>query len=535
MNWPIAIRNKAADALTTVANRIKIRPVSTNFDKTEMSLWLEATNPLRGLTVDRAIGIFDNARQGCYTDLSWLYQEIEAADPTLMICAERRSAGVEETDWLCRPKRSKRVGRAFDQILADEQAAFLEEAYGACDNLLDGIEWLASGFFRGFAHAVPRYNTGLRSLANIETLDQWNFARNRATGAWLWNGAARGYVSTANLPEIPATELVSLVRTRHIDYPALAIYVRAALGERLWGKFIERYGVPPVMIIMPDFADKADEAKYMEAAQRVAKGGSGALPAGATVTYATEARGTNPFTEYLKHQQELVVLLATGGLATSLSMPAGLGEGASGQHGDTWRTIMRRDARFIAQAFNTRCTEDLLAANYPGRPQLAEFAFQVDPPATAVEVFDAGAKAVTAGYRIVQSELETKSGYKLEVSPQATGSSLPASFSVPSVAALNKASSASSAVKVPAANVLETAAVDALIEARAKSLAPVIDRLLAILEETDETAMRTQLAALLQDLPQLAAKLNVTDGDIALVTRILTDAVGAGMHDASTK
>ncbi len=522
------ILNKASSvpAVNSLVKKFS-RPVPTDFSKTEMSLWLEATNPLRGLTVDRAISIFDNARQGCYTDLAWLYQEIEAADPTLMICAERRSAGVEETDWLCRPKRSKRVGRAFDQVLADEQAAFLEEAYGACDNLLDGIEWLASGFFRGFAHAVPRYNTGLRSLANIETLDQWNFARNRATGAWLWNGAARGYVSTANLPEIPADELVSLVRTRHIDYPALAIYVRAALGERLWGKFIERYGVPPVMIIMPEFADKADEARYMDAAQRVAKGGSGALPAGATVTYATEARGTNPFIDYLKHQQELVVLLATGGLATSLSMPAGLGEGASGQHGDTWRTIMRRDARFIAQAFNTRCTTDMLAAAYPGRAQLAEFAFQVDPPATAVEVFDAGAKAVTAGYRIVQSELESKSGYKLEVSQAPV-----ASLQAPSVPiTLNKSASSAQSVTVPTASVLETAAVDALIEARAKSLAPVIDRLLAILEETDEAAMRTQLAALLQDLPQLAAKLQVPDADLALVTRILTDAVASGMKE----
>lgn len=529
-----AILNKVSSvhSVHSVAKKFAC-PAPTDFSKTDASLWLEATNPLRGLTVDRAISIFDNARQGCYTDLAWLYQEIEAADPTLMICAERRSAGVEETDWLCRPKRSKRVGRAFDQVLADEQAAFLEEAYGACDNLLDGIEWLASGFFRGFAHAVPRYNTGLRSLANIECLDQWNFARNRATGAWLWNGAARGYVSTADLPEIPSTELISLVRTRHIDYPALAIYIRSALGERLWGKFIERYGVPPVMIIMPEFADKADEDKYMVAAQRVAKGGSGALPAGATVTYATEARGTNPFIDYLKHQQELVVLLATGGLATSLSMPAGLGEGASGQHGDTWRTIMRRDARFIAQAFNTRCTEDLLTAAYPNRPQLAEFAFQVDPPATAVEVFDAGAKAVTAGYRIVQADLEAKSGYKLEVS---AAPSVPSSFSRP---ALNKEPSTKNQEptipSIPSASTLETAAVDALIEARAKSLAPVIDRLLAILEETDEPAMRKQLAALLQDLPKLASKLNVPDSDLAMVTRILTDAVGAGMHEAQTK
>jgi phage gp29-like protein len=519
-----AIRNKAATGLRRVASAVQGRPVAFDFSKSEMALWLEATNPLRGLTVDHAIAVYDNARQGCYTDLTWLYQEIEAADPTLMVCCERRSAGVEEIDWLCRSKASKRIGKAFDQALADEQVAYLEEAYGACGNLLDAIEWLASAFFRGFAHAVPRYNSGMRSLATIETLDQWNFARNRSTGAWLWNPTARGFTSTDNLPEIPATELISLVRTRHIDYPALAIYIRSALGERMWGKFIERYGIPPVLIVMPEFADKTDETKYLEAAARVARGGSGALPFGATATYATEARGTNPFTEYLKHQQELVVLLATGGLATSLSMPAGLGEGASGQHGDTWRTIVRRDSRFIAQSLNARCTEDLLNAAYPGLPHLAEFAFQVDPPATAVEVFEAGAKAVASGYRINQADLESKSGYKLQVAPA------PAPVQV-----LNKTQSPKPAESIPSESTIETAAVDALVEARARNLAPVIDRLLDALSDTDPESMRKSLASLLQDLPKIVADLKVPDSDIALLTRILTDSVAAGMKSVSSE
>jgi phage gp29-like protein len=521
------IASKIAGAALRVANaarRAGGMPVATDFSKSETAIWHEATNPLRGLTVDRAIALYDNARRGCYADLTWLYQEIEAADPTLMVCTERRAAGVEEIDWLCRPKSAKRLGKTFDQVLADEQAAFLEAAYGACPDLLDGIEHLATAFFRGFAHCVPRYAAGGRALASLETLDAWNFCRNRATGEWLWNPDARGWATVDNFRPIPPTELASLVRTRHIDYPALTIYIRAALGERLWGKFIERYGVPPVMIVMPEFAEKSDEATYMAAAQRVASGGSGALPNGATVTYATEARGTNPFTEYLKHQQELVVLLATGGLATSLSMPAGLGEGASGQHGSTWRTIVRRDSRFIAAALNARVSADLLAAQYPGRPVLAEFAFQVDPPATAAEVFDAGTKAVGAGYRIAQADLESKSGYKLET------------FSGPAPAtavAANKELLRASAPprEIPSAEELSLAAMDALAEARRRQLAPVIDRLLSALEEPDEQALRTRLATLLQDLPGLVAQLKIPEADIALVERILSDAVGAGFAD----
>jgi hypothetical protein len=264
----------------------------------------------------------------------------------------------------------------------------------------------------------------------------------------------------------------------------------------------------------------------MAAAQRVASGGSGALPNGATVTYATEARGTNPFTEYLKHQQELVVLLATGGLATSLSMPAGLGEGASGQHGSTWRTIVRRDSRFIAAALNARVSADLLAAQYPGRPVLAEFAFQVDPPATAAEVFEAGAKAVTAGYKIAQADLEAKSGYKLEAAPAAQPGALPG-LQAPPATALNKDR------QIPDDQTMAAAAMDALAEARRRQLAPVIDRLLSALEEPDEQALRTRLATLLQDLPGLVAQLQIPEADIALVERILSDAVGAGFADGA--
>lgn len=78
---------------------------------------------------------------------------------------------------------------------------------------------------------------------------------------------------------------------------------------------------------------------------------------------------------------------------------------------------------------------------------------------------------------------------------------------------------------------LEASAVEALSEARARDLAPVIDRLLDALGETDEAAMRERLASLLADLPKLAAAVGA-DADTDLVERILADAVGAGYQDA---
>jgi phage gp29-like protein len=504
---------------------------TTAFEKDEASLWHETVNPLRGLSIDRAAAIYDQARLGAYADLTWLYQEIEAADPTLMICAERRSASVAELDWTIAQKAAKRLGSAWDAALAQEQQDYLEAAYGACTNFLDGVEWLGSAFFRGFAHVRPEYAIDGRSLVGFVTLDQWNFVRNRKTAAWHWNPKALGTADVDGLAEIPAGELVSLVRVRHIDYPALPIFIRSALGERKWGVFIERYGVPPVMIIMPQFADATDEARYMTAASNVAKGGSGALPNGSLVSYGTEARGTDPFTLYLKHQQELTVLLATGGLATSLSMPSGLGDGPSGQHGDTWRTIVTRDARLIAQALNQRCTADLLAAGFPGRPHLAELRFQTEATPSAKEVFEAGAGAKAAGYVIAQADLEKRSGYKLERDGGGAAAGMgAAAAAVPSWgAARNKAAA------IPPAAAMESAALDALAEARAKELAPVIDRLLAALELTDPDDLKAALGSLLDDLPKLLEAAAAEPDSAALLERILSDAVGAGWAEIAPK
>ncbi len=83
---------------------------------------------------------------------------------------------------------------------------------------------------------------------------------------------------------------------------------------------------------------------------------------------------------------------------------------------------------------------------------------------------------------------------------------------------------------IPAA-MMEAAALDALAEARAASLAPVIDRLLDALAETDDNAMRTTLESLYRDLPRLAEVAAASSDTVALLERILSDAVGAGWRE----
>jgi phage gp29-like protein len=440
------VKNKAALAAPADRRRFSFSDPSTWFQsvrgsnpgglyqKSDYGVWAETVNPLRGLTSQRAQDIFDRARRGVYAELAYIYQEIEAADPTLFICTERREASTGAADWrvvTCNPDRTT----GFDETLADEQQDFLSRAYGMAGDEISALaEHLERGFFRGFAHARPVYESG--GVVGFETYDQWNFARDPATGEWWWNPDASN-VANGSFAQIPAGELVTVERSRHIDYPALAVFIRAALGEKKWGIFIERYGIPPVTVIMPEFADKSEEAAYMEAAQKLARAGSGALPFGSQVSYATEARGANPFTDFLRHQQELVVMMATGGILTTLAAPDS-GSLAGGAHETTWRSVVSRDIRTTGRALNRSVTRRLLAERFPGRPMLAMFEFTAEPKPTPTAVFDDAAKAKTAGYLVAQDDLEKRTGYKLVPDPQ-NAVSTPFVPSVPPAPVANKA------------------------------------------------------------------------------------------------
>jgi phage gp29-like protein len=384
------------------------------FEKDSLSAWLEVQNPLRGLTVTKTVQIFDYARLGSYAELQWLYREIENADPILLTVSERRASSLLSRDWDIKIVDASKV-RGYDETLADEQQGFLKVAYANAErgNLTEAIEHLSSAFFRGYAHVRPLYSAGMDGLDGFDILDNWNFCRDHQTGAWYWNPSAQSCPSLSSVTEIPQGELVSVVRTKHIDYPAMEIYIRRALGDKKYGIFLERYGIPPVIIIMPQDGDKTRETEYRTAAENVAKGGSGALPFGSEVNYATEARGADPFNAFLARQEKLIVLMATGGTLGSLASPTGIGGGASDIQDKAFGDIILRDCSIVASSMNRICTDALLNLAFPGRPHLARFEFSDRKP-TAAQVFEDAGKAKVAGYTVAQTDLEERTGYTLE-------------------------------------------------------------------------------------------------------------------------
>jgi hypothetical protein len=387
------------------------------FEKSAEALELERMNPLRGVDEWRLGQIFDDARDGVYADLAWLYNEIEGVEPALMACCETRESAAGELGWIVRTADPDRT-RGFDKGLADEQRAALLAEFGAVgDDLPELAGHMTTAFFRGAAHALPLWNAD-GSLAGFKPLDLWNFAFDRGSGIWYWNADASRDEGT--FQPVPPGETVSLAvsSSRHVDHAALPIFIRAALGAKRYGVWLDRFGIPPVGVIMPPNAERGEQGAYMDLARKFARGGSGVLPNGSQVTYGTEARSVCPFPEFIRFQQQQIYAIGMGRVQSGENQGDNLGGNAAGVVDSALRRIVRRDARRIARAVNDCVTRKVLARLFPGRPMLAQFAWDTEAKRTGREALEDAGLARNAGLAIDRGQLEEMTGYTLSDAPQ---------------------------------------------------------------------------------------------------------------------
>ena len=363
--------------------------------------WLEQTNPLKGLSLSRAGSIYDMARKFGSPRLQYTYNEIEKTDPVVFVCCDRRESALAGLEWSFVPRAHA------DESLAKEQQDALTRFADQIENFNELLSHLDGAFFRGYAHAQPIWDG--KTVAHVNLLDSWNFLTD-PDGNWYWNPAC--HETPSGLDTIEGARLVSLTRRRSIDYPITFVYIRKALGERDYGRFIERHGIPHAAIIMAPGAEEKDKAKYVAAANAWNNGQDLALPNGSDIKLATEARGTNPFTPFVEHQDKYTVLLATGATLTTLAQ-ADTGSLAGGAHMEVWREIVARDGVKIAEALNRDLFRRYLELEFPGRPMAATFVFSNEKKATASGVADLAGKLKAAGYLVDQNELEEKVGMKL--------------------------------------------------------------------------------------------------------------------------
>lgn len=418
--------DKTAPRKTSIVSQI-VAHIASRFRKSRVGMLHDTTNPLWNIDEQRIEMLHDVARTGNVTMMQYLFNEIEANDPTLLICASRRAAALSELDWKIVQSDVRRL-RSADKTLVQEQIACLEEAVSSVANLPEAVEHLALAPFRGFSAVAPSWDVSRSRVWRIDLIDTWNMSYNRAENCWMWNPDARPWSAVdggggfEGLEMILPDQIVVISKKRAIDWPALKIYLRIAVGERDWGKFLETYGLPPVILTMPEMTTDDDVDKYMKSAEAVFEGKNGVVPYGTNVSYGSESRGVNPFTEFIEHNQKLVVMMATGGTLTTLA-ESGSGTLAGGAQMDVWRQIVRSDAKVLGNAIDKQLCNLILRRqkDFKGKQICAEFQFETEPPLPAKDVLELAGLASSAGFEMDAEELSQKTGYKIRRKPDAGG------------------------------------------------------------------------------------------------------------------
>jgi hypothetical protein len=182
----------------------------------ETNAWRDSYNPLRGLTIQRAVAMLENGQRGIYPDLQWAYHFVEMTDYDLIALVERRTAAVCEMDWNVKLAEHG----PEEKTLADEQGAALRESYNRVTNLYGLIEHLEMSAFRGYSLA-QLLRAPDRSVAGFGILDHWNVCRAGSKGAWYWNPEAREMVAVdlgeANRLDEARDELIVMESARPVD------------------------------------------------------------------------------------------------------------------------------------------------------------------------------------------------------------------------------------------------------------------------------------------------------------------------------
>ena len=383
--------------------------------------WRDHYNPLRGMSLPKLVSLLEAGERGQYADLQWFYHYMERSDAMVHAVVQRRKAALMGCDWdvrLVAPQQSgARCGAnsGVDSVLAEEQAAFLREAYDRIENFRDAVGFLFSGFFRGFGHLEKHFApSGL--VTRLEPVEQWFWVRDGLFGAWEYNQNA----VSGRLRGVPINpEQFVIFESAPLNRMLSVLYLRKNLSQKDWDSFLEVYGIPSVFLVGPPNTPETKEKEYQEIAEAIISDGRGYLPYGSDLKYVNAYGSKPPFLEHIEYLDRQITLAATGGLLTMLA-EAGSGTLAGNAHSDTFLQIARSDAAVLSGILQEQFDTPLFRQYFPDQPVLAYFEF-VPPAADEVSrVVQDAVELAKAGVRIELEELAEKTGYRLDRAEAAT-------------------------------------------------------------------------------------------------------------------
>lgn len=394
---------------------LQTRPAPRPIRPTQRIRHREHHNPLRGLTMARAVALVESYPRGEFADLMWTlgapYVGIECADPDLSAIIGRRADALYEMDWNAKPMSGPRI----DPHLAADQAAFIDTLAESIDGLEDVVEHLALAACRGYSH-VEIIPTHTRDGIELRPVDHWNIVRDGLHGPWYYNPDALPVAAT-HLPDHyridPRRFIIREVR-RPFGRIAIAKFVRSNLAERDWSAFAEIFGLPSGVVILPPDIPEDREAEFEYAARALAEGGSGSLPHGADYrpNPATTGRTGGPFRDFLDYLTEKLVLVGTGGKLTMLAQ-SGTGTLAGNAHADVWEQLARAEAVRISRLIQRALFEPLLRHHWPRHRPAAYWELAYRESVDADQVIADAATLHSAGYHIPAAQLAEKTGYTI--------------------------------------------------------------------------------------------------------------------------
>lgn len=495
--------------------------------------WREQYNPLRSLTIERAIQLLEQGERGEFADLQWVFRLIEKRDAVLRAVVKRRLAAIKKLDWEI--KIVAELPEGASQAQAEAQQKTLRAAYEMIDNLTEAVGHLARAEFRGFAH-LNKHRNGDGDVTHLEPLDQWNFVRDGMYGDWYWNpsgevaNATSGKVTKIDA-DLLAREFIVREEDMPIDEIALIIYLRKALSQKDWDAFIEIYGIPSGIVIMPPNIPNGREEDYEESATQIAEGGGGALPNGSDYKPNDQPRGTNPFKEHLDQQNSDLVIAGTSGKLTMLNDATGLGSGQSESHQDTFDQLAEAEALEISELFQRYFDAEILQANHADEPVLAYFELcaQTEEDVTSIVQHAQGLSA--AGYHISTAQLAEKTGYELEEkeAPAMPGPGAPGGPSGLARRPTIDDREGEAANGRPAFNRATINTNERLVAAFAEDLQPLRKRLEAILQIEDPEILKQRLEAFVNQVPQLLKDINADPASALVLEDEMRAAFAAGV------
>ena len=361
-------------------------------------------NPLRSLTKPQIERMVTNWHHGDDVRMQMVFSEIETQSSIYQVCINKRTAGVVNREWDILPEDESAEARAQADAV---KKVFRRADRRNEDGLTDAMRHLVMAAFRGRSAVKPFFDQDGNLF--FKKLNNWNVLR--YNGRFYWNPSSEevGWFDAETPPKVtplPEYEICYLTNDMPIDVPGLMLYLRQLVGEEQWSRFVEKQGIPQVVLNTPEGTPDTALALWNQRAMQIFEGGSGTLPYDAKVNVLDSARGQDPFTSYIQHQMEMISILATGGTLMTIGGSTGLGSDLARVQQESFNSLVNQDCRRLSNAVTDSVVSKVVQRLFPGKGLLCRFDFVEDDEYSAQDYLDMALKLNQLGVKLDAAKIK---------------------------------------------------------------------------------------------------------------------------------